>query len=65
MMDLELFFNALEELANMLFPLEISRLDALIEIIIDNLDDIMPKVAPTVHKRMNSRPKNSIEKRKR
>ena len=33
MMDLELFFVALEELANTLFPLEISRLDALIEII--------------------------------
>ena len=56
MMDLELFFTALEELANTLFPLEISRLDALIEIIVDNLDDITPKTNASAHKRVNSKP---------
>ena len=42
MMDLELFFSALEELANQLFPLELSKFDALVDIIIENLDDLKP-----------------------
>ena len=65
MMDLELFFTALEELANTLFPLEISRLDALIEIIVDNLDDISPKMNASAHKGVNSKPKNTMQEKKK
>ena len=42
MMDLELFFTALEEMANLLFPMELSKFDALVEIILSNIDDISP-----------------------
>ena len=40
MMDLELFFTALEELANILFPMELSKFDALVDIILQNFNDI-------------------------
>ena len=65
MMDLELFFNALEELANVLFPMEISRLDALVEIIVANIDDIVPKATTTTHRRINSKSKVGMEEKKR
>ena len=60
-----MFFNALEELANMLFPMELSRLDALVEIIVENIDDIAPKATTATHKRMNSKSKSNMEERKR
>ena len=41
-MDLELFFTALEEMANQLFPLELSKFDALVDVIIENLNDLKP-----------------------
>ena len=41
-MDLSVFFDALEELANLLFPGQLGRLDALIEIVLENLGDIKP-----------------------
>ena len=39
-MDLEIFFSALEEMANLLFPMELSKFDALVEIILENFDDV-------------------------
>ena len=55
MMDLELFFSALEELANQLFPLELSKFDALVDIIIDNFDDLKPtKLATNGKTRKNT-----------
>ena len=38
-----MFFTALEEMANQLFPMELSKFDALVDIILENFDDIQPK----------------------
>jgi len=42
LMSLDVFFDAIEELALMIYPMERSRLDLLLDIIIYNLDDTKP-----------------------
>ena len=42
-MDLNTFFDALEELASFLFPGQLGRCDALIDIILDEIVDIRPE----------------------
>ena len=57
-MDLELWYTALEEMANQLFPMELSKFDALVDIIIENLADLKPntttKPAPRYAKKTSS-----------
>ena len=39
-MDLNTFFDALEELASLLFPGQLGRCDALIDIVLEELPDL-------------------------
>ena len=41
-MGLDVFFDAIEELALMIYPMERTRLDLLLDTIIYNLDDTKP-----------------------
>ena len=43
-MSLEIFFDAMEELALMVFPMERNRYDLLLDIIIENMDDTKPHI---------------------
>ena len=42
-MDLSTFFDAMEELANQIFPGQLGKCDALIDLIKDNFTDIQPE----------------------
>ena len=41
-MDLSIFFDAIEELANQIFPGQLGKCDALIDLCIENLKDLKP-----------------------
>ena len=41
-MDLQTFFDAMEELANQVFPGQLGKLDALVDLALDNINDLMP-----------------------
>jgi len=45
-MDLNTFFDALEELASQLFPGQLGRCDALIDTVLDELKDLKPVPMP-------------------
>lgn len=47
LMDLNTFFDAMEELATTLLPGQLGRCDALMDLIIDNIYDILPKPSVT------------------
>ena len=41
-MDLQTFFDAMEDLSNVIFPGQLGKLDALIDLVLDNIGDIKP-----------------------
>ena len=45
LMSLEIFFDALEELAMMVFPKEFNRFDLLVQTILNHISDTKPSAA--------------------
>ena len=41
-MDLSIFFDAMEELSNLLFPGQLGKCDAVIDLLLENITDLMP-----------------------
>ena len=44
-MDLQTFFDAMEDLSNIIFPGQLGKLDALIDLVLENINDIKPTKA--------------------
>ncbi len=57
-MDLHVFFDAMEELANQLFPGRIGKCDALIDIILENLSSIAPQSSASANQNSLKAEKN-------
>ena len=44
-MSLEIFFDAMEELALMIYPVDRNRFDLLLDLVLENIEDTMPSAA--------------------
>ena len=45
LMSLEIFFDAMEELALMIYPVDRNRFDLLLDLVLENIEDTMPSAA--------------------